>query len=76
MGSDTNKARKKKVAHIDTSHDGLKHTMEVTDADNNPFHVTNCLTTRGDGEIPIPPMLGHSNPASKATKEKSKITRK
>ena len=47
-------------------HDVLKHAFEETDGDNNPFHVTNCLTTCAAGTTPIPPFLGHSSPQSKA----------
>lgn len=47
-------------------HDGLKHLFEETDGDNNPFHVTNCMTTRADGATPIPPYLGHSNPSTQS----------
>ena len=68
VGNDTNRARKRKVNDSDAAHDGLKHVMEVTDGDNNPFHVTNCLTTRADGATPIPPFVGHSNPSANATK--------
>ena len=57
MGSDTNKGRKKKVAHVDCMFDGLKHGMELTDGDNNPFHVTNCMTTCADATTFIPPMF-------------------
>jgi hypothetical protein len=66
VGCDTNKGRKKKVGHVDTAHDGLKRCMEVTDGDNNPFHVTNCMTTRADGATPIPPYIGHANPGTKS----------
>lgn len=74
MGSDTNKGRNKKIGHVDSSHDGFRRTMEITDADNNPFHVTNCMTTRSDGATPIPPFIGHSNPASKSSSGKAKIS--
>eukprot|EP00327_Prymnesium_parvum_P009381 CAMPEP_0184377990 /NCGR_PEP_ID=MMETSP0007-20130409/2722_1 /TAXON_ID=97485 /ORGANISM="Prymnesium parvum, Strain Texoma1" /LENGTH=79 /DNA_ID=CAMNT_0026722095 /DNA_START=91 /DNA_END=330 /DNA_ORIENTATION=- len=76
QGAEHNKGRKKKVGSKDTSHDGLRHCMEVTDADNNPFHVTNCMTTRADGAAPIPPLLGHSNPSTNAAVSVSKVTRK
>lgn len=45
MGSDTNRGRAKVVASAESTHDGLSHTFEQTDGDNNPFHVTNCLIT-------------------------------
>mmetsp|Transcript_9690 Transcript_9690/g.24858 ORF Transcript_9690/g.24858 Transcript_9690/m.24858 type:complete len:174 (+) Transcript_9690:298-819(+) len=45
IGSDSNKNRKKKVGHKDAMHDGLKRNCEDTDGDNNPFHVTICMTT-------------------------------
>lgn len=47
-------------------HDILKHAFEATDGDNNPFHVTNAMTTRADGTTPIPPFLGHSSPSTKS----------
>lgn len=50
--------------------DALKHAFQDTDGDNNPFHVTNCMTTRADGATPIPPFLGHSNPATKSAAPK------
>ena len=75
VGSDPNKGRKKTTGHVDEAHDGLQHRFAETDGDNNPFHVTNCLTTRADGTTPIPPMLGHSNPASKAKSGSPKISR-
>ena len=74
MGSDTNKGRKKKIAHVDCMFDGLKHGMELTDGDNNPFHVTNCLTTCADAITFIPPLLAHSNPSSSA--EVQNLTRR
>ena len=54
------------VSGVNTMHDVLKHAFEETDGDNNPFHVTNCLTTCAAGTTPIPPFLGHSSPQSKA----------
>jgi hypothetical protein len=53
------------VNHIDCMEDALKHVYTDTDGDNNPFHVTNCLTTRADGELCIPPFLSHSSPSTK-----------
>ena len=54
--------------------DSMRHNFEDTDGDNNPFHVTNCLTTCADGLTPIPPFLGHSNPS--ATNDDCNITSK
>jgi hypothetical protein len=76
VGTNFNNTRKKKVAHINTQSDGLKRAMEDTDGDNNPFHVTNCLTTRADGSTVIPPYLGHSNPGVKSKTAVPIITRK
>lgn len=64
MGSDSNKMRKKKISHVDVMYDGLKRAMELTDGDNNPYHVTVCLTTCADAQTHVPPLLGHSNPGS------------
>ena len=46
VGSDTNKGLKKVVGHVDSKHDGFNHVFNDSDGDNNPFHVTNCMTTR------------------------------
>ena len=69
MGSDTNKGRKKVIAGKHAMLDALRHIFDDTDGDNNPFHVTNCLTTRADGKLPIPPYVGHSAPTSNADVE-------
>ena len=74
VGSDTNKGRKKKIAGTDSMHDGFRHVYEITDGDNNPFHVTNCLTTCAHGTTPIPPYLGHSSPSTKSKTDAPKIT--
>jgi len=76
IGSDTNKARKKKVEGKGSQHDGLKHNMEDTDGDNNPFHVTNCMTTCAAGTTDVPPYLGHSNPSAKSKTDTCRVTRK
>ena len=76
VGSDTNKGRKKVVGHVDSMHDAFKRVLDDTDGDNNPFHVTNCMTTRADGATPIPPYLGHSNPSTQSKRETPWITRK
>lgn len=65
MGCDQNKKRRQKVLSKKSASEGLKHVMDITDGDNNPFHVTNCFTTRADGATPIPPMLGHACPSAK-----------
>lgn len=76
IGVDSNKMRKKKIGHVDMMSDGLRHAMELTDADNNPYHVTVCLTTCADGQTLMPPLIGHSNPGSKATTDVQNITRR
>ena len=76
MGYDHNKKRRKKVGHVDTVYDALRHAMEVTDGDNNPYHVTVCLTTCADGICRVPPLLGHSNPGSKSKRDVQNITRR
>ena len=74
VGNDTNKSRASVVGSRDQQHDGLRHVFEETDGDNNPFHVTACVTTCGAGTTRTPPMLGHSNPGSKAKDREPKIT--
>eukprot|EP00966_Prymnesium_polylepis_P292913 6765389-Prymnesium_polylepis.1 len=76
IGSDSNKNRKKKVAHKDAMHDGLKRNCDDTDGDNNPFHVTICMTTCADGSTPIPPYIGHANANSKSKTGTCKIRRR
>ena len=51
MGVDTNKSRKKKAAKKEAATDLRQHArlFEETYGDNNPFHVTGCLTTCADG---------------------------
>ena len=76
MGSDTNKGRKKIIAGVDAMLDALKHAYDETDGDNNPFHVTNCMTTRADGATVIPPMLIHSNPSTQSKSNRPKLMMK
>ena len=76
QGCDSNKGRRKKVGHVDTQHDGLKHNYDTTDGDNNPFHVTLCATSQGLGDTPIPLYIGHSNPSCKSTTGTARVTRK
>ena len=54
----------------------MKRAFEETEGDNNPFHVTNMLTTRADGTCPIPPVLIHSNPGTKSKTDECKLTNK
>ena len=63
MGVDTNKSRKKKAAREEWATDLRKRAQlfEETWGDNNPFHVTVCLTSCANG-ICMPPFLIHSNP--------------
>ena len=76
VGSDTNKGRKKVVGGRKCMTNSLRHMFEMTDGDNNPFHATFCMTTRSDGQLCIPPMLGHSNPSSKSKTSHPKVTHK
>ena len=76
VGSDTNKGRKKKACGKEQMHSALKRASEETDGDNNPFHVTNMLTTRSDGKLVIPPVLIHSNPSTTSKTEQPKLTRR
>ena len=76
MGTDTNKSRKKKAARTENATDLRKRAQlfEETWGDNNPFHVTVCLTTCANGTLPIPPFLIHSNP--NCTTQEPKITKR
>ena len=74
VGSDTNKGRKKKVCGTEQLNAAMKRASEETDGDNNPFHVTNMLTTRADGRLCIPPVLIHSNPSTTSKTAQPKLT--
>ena len=76
MGVDTNKSRKKKAAKKEaaTDHRQQAQLFEETYGDNNPFHVTGCLTTCADGSNCIPPFLIHSNP--NCTTNEPRVTKK
>ena len=76
VGSDPNQGRKKKACGVQQMQDALKRASEETDGDNCPFHVTNMLTTRSDGKLPIPPVLIHSNPSTQSKTEQPKITKR
>ena len=73
MGTDTNKSRKKKAARKESATDQRKQAQlfEETWGDNNPFHVTVCLTTCANGTTTcMPPFLIHSNPNCKTKQPK------
>ena len=76
MGSDTNKSRKKKAARKESATDLRKRAQlfEETWGDNNPFHVTVCLTTCANGTTCTPPFLIHSNP--NCTTQQPRLTKK
>ena len=76
MGTDTNKSRKKNAARKESATDQRKQAQlfEETWGDNNPFHVTVCLTTCANGTTCIPPFLIHSNPNCKT--EQPKVTQR
>ena len=76
VGNDTNKSRASVVGSRNQQRDGLRHVFEETDGDNNPFHVTACLTTCAAGTMKTPVLLGHSNPSSKAKDREPKMTNK
>ena len=76
VGNDTNKSRARVVGSREQQCDGLRHVFEETDGDNNPFHVTACVTTCAKGTTKIPVVLGHSNPSSKAKDREPKMTNK
>lgn len=72
IGIDSNNNCRRKIGHVDTSHDQLKSSLYITDADNNPFHVTICMTNCADASTEVAPFLGHS---SKSKGESQKVTR-
>ena len=76
MGVDSNKSRKKKAARKESATDLRKRAQlfEETWGDNNPFHVTVCLTTCANGTTCIPPFLIHSNP--NCTTQQPRLTKK
>ena len=59
LGVDTNKSRKKKAAKKEAATDLRQHaqlfeeTYSETYGDNNPFHVTGCLTTCADCTVVV-----------------------
>lgn len=60
IGTDSNKGSKKKVADVDCMFYDLKHgIVELSHGDNNPLHVTSCMTSYSDVTTYIPPILAH-----------------